>query len=102
MWINLNFVCNSCDHEYDDMVKKKFHEGHSGSFDVESECPECGSSDTSRAVTASGIAAHSIQSREFQREALMTRSRKHSEKLNKKNKDEIEAKWNNGKGAAIG
>jgi hypothetical protein len=99
MWITYDFECVGCGEIYEDTIKKPHG---AKTFAIGSECPHCSATNTKPLLSAPGLAAHSMQSREMQMHSLKERSRKHSEKMNKSNTDEIHAKWNNGKGAAIG
>ena len=100
MWITYLFNCE-CGESYEEMITKKLSFGEVPPPD-DVECPACGSHKAVRGLNAPAIAAHSIMSREMQMHSLKERSRKHSEKMNKSNMDEIREKMNNGKGAAIG
>jgi len=99
MWITYDFECANCGEVYEDIVDRP-HEVDE--FTPESECPHCEHINTQPLLSAPGLATYSLMSREMQTHHLRERSRKHSEKLNKSNSDEIRAKMNNGRGAKIG
>lgn len=88
-----DYVCDDCGTEWEDLVSKDTKS---------STCPNCGLETTTPVISATGIAAFSLLSKDARAESLKKRSRDHSKREMKRNSDEIQSKWNSGKSVKIG
>jgi putative FmdB family regulatory protein len=72
MWKSDDFECGNCGAVFDEMYKADRMN--------EVQCPECGSFDLAKLLAAPRLNAFSMMSPEHQRDSLMRRSRKHTQK----------------------
>lgn len=98
-----DFKCTSCEHEWEEMwFKPSEPEDPEKPWVGEVQCPKCEAGELERLCSASGVAAFSAMSPERQREHLKNRSAKHSRKLMKTNRDELQHKMDKGKSKVMG